>query len=53
MVFRKLARIALKDTPRFLKRLGIPYRVTKSKAKRGARAKAKATRAARKLPKAA
>ena len=51
MVFRKLARIALKDTPQFLKRLGIPYRVTKSKAKRGARAKA--TRAARKLPKAA
>ena len=53
MEFRKLARIALKDKPQFLKRLGIPYRVTKSKAQRGAPAKAKATRAAKKLPKAA
>ncbi len=53
MEFRKLARIALKDKPRFLNRLGIPYRVTKSKAQRAAPAKSKATRAAKKLPKAA
>lgn len=53
MEFRKLARIALKDKPQFLKRLGIPYRVTKSKAQRGAPAKARATRVAKKLPKAA
>ena len=53
MEFRKLARIALKDKPQFLKRLGIPYRVTKSKAQRGAAKKSAATRAAKKLPKAA
>ena len=53
MEFRKLARLAFKDKPRFLNRLGIPYRVTKSKAQRAAPAKAKATRTAKKLPKAA
>lgn len=53
MEFRKIMRVALKDQPLSLKKLGIPYRVTKSKAQRGSAAKAAVTRAAKKLPKAA
>lgn len=53
MEFRKIMRVALKDKPLSLKKLGIPYRVTKSKAQRGAPAKAKATRASKKVRKAA
>lgn len=53
MEYRKIMRVALKDKPLSLKKLGIPYRVTKSKAQRGAAKKSAATRAAKKLPKAA
>ena len=45
MEFRKLARLALKDHPELLQKLGILHRSVKTKAQRGAPAKSAATRA--------
>jgi hypothetical protein len=47
--YLQVAKLALHDQPQLLEKLGIGVRTSKTKAQRGAPAKAAATRAAKKL----